>query len=444
MPLPLHLKILQALEADIAEGRLRPGDVVPSHRAAARRWGVATATVTRAYQEAVRRGWLTSQSGAPTRVAPPAPLAGRNEPPACVDHNFADNIPRTPTRINGGALLCEAFERLGRGRARQLLEHEQPSADDPAQLRVLGAWLRTIGVPTESRIVLPAPGAQSALLVAVRTLVSEGALACEPLVNPGLIMAARFTGTRLVPVPCDEHGPVPEALATAASAHGVRALYASPTCSNPLALHWSAERREVLARLVAELGLWVIEDDDLRPLDPQTPAIARFAPERCVSIVGCSKLAGFALRTAVAAVPEAIAQAFTSHLRAAVWMASPLLVDILVDWYEQGRLEALAQARASEAADRQRQTMAALQRFGYRGHACGLHGWLPLPARSDGERFAFHAGQRGVAVTADREFMPLPGMRKPAMAGVRLALAGRGDMRSALGQLVGLLEHRPQ
>ncbi len=444
MPLPIHLKILQALEADIAEGRLRPGDIVPSHRAAARAWGVATATVTRAYQEAARRGLLTGRPGAPTRVAPLHAAAQVTLTPSrTARHNLADNIPRTPSELNAGALLRDAFDRLGKGRAQQLLERERPGEDDPEQGRVLGDWLGVLGIPTASRNVLPAPGAQSALLVALRTLAFDGTVACEPLINPGLIMAARFTGTRLAPLACDEQGPRPESLEAAIVRQGVRALYASPTCSNPLAYHWSPERRADLAALAREHRLWLIEDDDLRPLDRHTPTIASLAPERCVSIVGSSKLAGFALRTAVVAVPEAIAPAFAAHLRAATWMASPLLVDILAHWHERGQLETLALARGKEAASRQQQAAAALGRFGYRGPACGLHGWLPLPPGWDGERFAFHAGQRGIAVTPDREFMPLPGSRRPPVSGVRLALAGSGHMRTALAHLVKLLEQGP-
>ncbi|MEW5836475.1 MAG: PLP-dependent aminotransferase family protein [Pseudomonadota bacterium] len=436
---PTYLRILQSLEADIRLGRLRPGDAVLSHRAAARHWQVAVATVTRAYAEAALRGLLVSRPGAATRVAgaPPPEVSA----PTSARHNLADNIPRAPTGLNADALLKQAFQGLGEGRARDLLDRIDPAHEPPEHLAALGEWLSSLGVPTAERCVIPSPGAQPALLVALRCVASRGEVACEPLVNPGLRAAARFLGIRLVPLACDAHGPLPEALDQAAR-QGTSALYASPTCSNPLALHWPAERRAALAEVARARDIWIIEDDDLRPLDPQTQPLARFGPARSISIVGSSKVAGFAMRTAAVAFPQALADAYIDQLRAAVWMASPLLVDVLAQWQAGGQLAALATARRAEAMAVQEMARAALARFGYRGHPAGLHGWLPLSRPWDGDRFAFHAARCGVAVTPAQTFA-VHGSRPAGMDGARLSWAAGTDMPAALSNLVGLLEHGP-
>jgi DNA-binding transcriptional MocR family regulator len=281
-----------------------------------------------------------------------------------------------------------------------------------------------------------------ALLVALRCTAMHRAVACEPLVNPGMIAAAQFLGITLRPLACDGDGPLPDALA-AAAAQGAAALYASPTCSNPLARHWSPSRREALAAVARAHDLWLIEDDDLRPLAAASSMpLAGFAAERTISIVGSSKLAGFALRTAAVAVPGALGATFAAQLRAAVWMASPLLVDVLAQWQAGGQLGALAAARRAEAAAIQRLAQAALGRSGYRGHACALHGWLPLARPWDSERLAFHAAQRGIAITPARAFAPAG--RVPAgLDGVRLSWSAGADTAAALAGLVHLLEHGP-
>ena len=60
---PRYRAIADAIAEDIAAGRLKPGDRLPTHRALAYEIGVTVGTVTRAYQEATRRGLLTGEVG---------------------------------------------------------------------------------------------------------------------------------------------------------------------------------------------------------------------------------------------------------------------------------------------------------------------------------------------------------------------------------------------
>ena len=74
---PVYLAITRALESDIAEGRLTPGDRLPPHRELAGRLGVNVGTVSRAYAEARRRGLVQGEVGRGTYVTRPSvsPLA---------------------------------------------------------------------------------------------------------------------------------------------------------------------------------------------------------------------------------------------------------------------------------------------------------------------------------------------------------------------------------
>ncbi|MET8624733.1 GntR family transcriptional regulator [Kitasatospora sp. NPDC004669] len=62
-------RLTDALLADIREGRLRPGDTVPSVRELARLHGTTTATVFGVIAELKRQGVLTGVPGSRTRVA---------------------------------------------------------------------------------------------------------------------------------------------------------------------------------------------------------------------------------------------------------------------------------------------------------------------------------------------------------------------------------------
>src|SRR5262245_50669920 len=58
-----YLGIVEALAADVRAGLLRPGDRLPAQRAVAEELGVDLTTVTRAFNEARRRGLIDAQPG---------------------------------------------------------------------------------------------------------------------------------------------------------------------------------------------------------------------------------------------------------------------------------------------------------------------------------------------------------------------------------------------
>jgi DNA-binding transcriptional regulator YhcF (GntR family) len=60
---PVYLRIVEALASDISRGRLRRGEVLPTHRALAKVLDVDLTTVTRAYAEARRRGLSEGRAG---------------------------------------------------------------------------------------------------------------------------------------------------------------------------------------------------------------------------------------------------------------------------------------------------------------------------------------------------------------------------------------------
>ena len=59
----------RAVREAIRDGRLRPGDRIPSTRALAHDLGLARGTVAEAYAQLAAEGYLQSRPGAPTRVA---------------------------------------------------------------------------------------------------------------------------------------------------------------------------------------------------------------------------------------------------------------------------------------------------------------------------------------------------------------------------------------
>src|SRR5690349_17343299 len=70
---PRYAAIADALAADVRGGRLTPGTRLPTHRDLAWRLGVTVGTVSRAYAEAERRGFIGGEVGRGTFVKLPQP-----------------------------------------------------------------------------------------------------------------------------------------------------------------------------------------------------------------------------------------------------------------------------------------------------------------------------------------------------------------------------------
>src|SRR5436190_21881649 len=69
---PIYQAIADQIGREIEAGRMKPGSRLPTQRALARQLGVTLTTVTRAYEEAERRGLLSGEVGRGTFVRPMA------------------------------------------------------------------------------------------------------------------------------------------------------------------------------------------------------------------------------------------------------------------------------------------------------------------------------------------------------------------------------------
>ncbi len=78
--MPLYQKIAESVRREILEGRLKPGDRLPSVRELTRKWNCTPGTVQRAYQELARQNLLISRVGQGTMVSE-TPVEARSHSP---------------------------------------------------------------------------------------------------------------------------------------------------------------------------------------------------------------------------------------------------------------------------------------------------------------------------------------------------------------------------
>lgn len=442
---PKYLALADAIEADLAGGRLSPGQRLPTHRDLADALGVTVGTVTRGYAEAARRGAVRGEVGRGTVVSPaeeggsPWWKGGHGAQPN-IDLGLVTGMYGLDPDL--GAALRELAARPD---AQEYLRY-QPSRG-MARHREAGAlWCSRFGVEVRPDEVLVTAGGQHALLVLLSVLFRPGdRVAAGNLNYPGIISAASLLGIKLVPVAMDGEGVVPEALEEACAREGVRGLYCMPGAHNPTTATPSPARQRRLAELARSRNLLVIEDAAYALTAPQPlVSLANLAPERTFFVASVSKMVAGGLRVAFVASPPEQVERLSLGITGTTWMASPLCAEIASAWIFGGVADATMRRKRAEAARRNEVARKALAGARFNALEHGYFIWLELPEPWRAADFERMAALRGVVVIAGDAFAV---GQTPAPAAVRVSLSAarsREELERGLGVLAGLLGEAPR
>ncbi len=471
---PKYRAIAYAYAQAIDGGQMLPGEKLPAHRLLAKKLGVTTGTVSRAYTELERCGMVVARVGDGTYVAEPdadgARLPGRTRqtPEAGEASNFISAaglaatastvVPLAPGRpvdlgqnvpmpTDEALLLTQTLRELAADErlAGELLLY-QPEGGRRSHREAGARWLARMGCTVPAERVLVTQGAQHGLACVLRAVLRPGdTIFAEALSYPGIVALARQLRLNLVGIEIDEEGIVPAALERACGLLAPRALFCVPTLHNPTTATLSEARRAAIAEIAVRHNLVVIED--LVPaalLDaPPTPLAARL-PEHGIAISSLSKAVAPGLRVGYVQAPQDWVGKILAVIRSDCWMTSPLSAEIAARWIVNGEIDRLvAQQRACVDV---RQAIAAevLSGWSYRTDPASPHLWLPLAEPWRAAEFAAALRQAGVlAKTADSFVIG----RGSAPHAVRLSLGGARSceaLREALELLARTLRNGPE
>jgi DNA-binding transcriptional MocR family regulator len=436
---PLYTALAGAIAADVQTGRLRPGDRLPPQRDLADAIGVTVTTVTRGYAEAERRGLVRGEVGRGTYVRPPAfaPV-----PAAAAGHIDLSTNAILP-HAHAGELTAALAALVSRTSPEHLFNY-QPHGGRTEHRGVAAAWLTGLGVPADGSNTILTSGAQHAMAVAIATLTAPGdVILCESVTYTGMRSLAHHLHVRVQAVPMDEDGLIPDALEDAALESGGRILYCMPTVQNPTARVMSRKRRHEIARVASRVNLQIVEDDVYGYLVESKQPLCALAPERTFYLSSLSKCLVPGLRVGVLRTPPGWIDRITGAVFATTVMGTPLDAAAAAGWIADGTLERVMTWKRQEIRARQQLARAALG-----PHVSGApesqHAWLQLPPRWPAEDFTREARQRGVLVTAGREFAVA---RHESPNAVRICLgppAERQSLKRALDTLAEILSDSPQ
>lgn len=287
----LYESIAEELAEQIASGRLRPGQKVPSVRRTSAQRAVSAGTIVQAYRLLESRGLIEPrpQSGfyvsarRPDTVAEPrrarpsevAVLVGPDQQVARVMAAALDpNVVPLGAAFKAPELapateLARALRRVTRSAGAHAFAYERTDGSLTLR-RQLARRSIDLGAPLRADEILITNGASEALHLCLRAVARPGdTLAVEAPAFYGVLRSIESLGLKVVDIPVGADGMDLDALRAALSVHRVRAVLASPTFHNPTGSSMPDRKKAELVKELASRDVPLIEDDIYADLNHQ-------------------------------------------------------------------------------------------------------------------------------------------------------------------------------
>jgi len=466
--LPLRRQIADGIRAWVRDGRVRPGDQLPTVRDLAAALGVDRNTVASAYGDLARDGLVEGGARAGTRVRPPAattpgttpaPRASETpaEPHAEVQRVLAAGLERPGViSLVGGRAdpqlffsppVRAALRRAVREGDAGLLDYG-PAAGDPELREELRRRLAAQDIATGAEDTVIVSGSQQGFDLVLRLLTREGdVVALEEPCYQGAASLVRAHRLRALPVPIDAEGMDPAELERRGAATPPRLIYVTPSFQNPTGALMGRPRREALLRAARRLGATILEDSCFHELRYESrvapPLRALPGGEDGILLGSFSKSLFPGLRVGWVTAPTPIARDLAQLKRAADLGTGTLVQRLVLELLKGGVLE--KQLRRVRPIYRARRDgmLAALRRHLPAGVRWtepkgGLVLWVALPRGRGSMELFRRAAAEGVLTSPgalfDTEGRDLDGLR------LSFASAGPREVEQGVRKLAALIQ----
>jgi DNA-binding transcriptional MocR family regulator len=442
---PAYLSLADQIARAIGDGRLEGGARLPTHRRMADDLSLSVQTVSRAYEELIRRGLISGETGRGTFVK----AKRREMDPPYLPERLGDVIDLSILKP-----VCEPMHLDRMKKALAWLSETLPASSAlsfrpnvvfPRHRTVAVQWLKTCGLEASPANISVTNGATAAMTVAIMSVAPPGStLATEAIGHHTLAPLTSYLGLGLEGLGIDEEGILPEALDAACRNTGLRAVFLEPSAISPTATLMGAERRAAIAEVARRHDVAIVENDVLGPLVAnRPPPVAAFAPERTLYVTSFTKITVPGLRIGYLVAPDRYVAAVANRHLVSNWMATPIMAEIATRWVSDGTaMELVAWQRQ---ALRRRHEIAGelLAGIGYRSQPQSLHVWAPLSGAWTEEAFVSHARMQGVAIAPGASFRISAEAWQPSVR-ISLGSTTEAELRSGLGVVANLLQADPE
>jgi len=326
----LQDQLVRQIKEFVQQGRLKPGEAMPSTRELADELRLSRNTVVYAYDRLEGEGYLEAESRSGVFVSSSIFLSQHSKWPVELKEIESERIRGRPTSKVLGlpapfrpcqpdvnlfplAIWNRFRGRVLRHQGRGLLHYQASCVSGvPALRENLAAYLRdSRGVRCDWRQVVITSGSQQALFILANLLMKPGDRAYVE--DPGYVearLAWHSVGAKIEVGAVDEQGlPLP-----GGSSSRFSLIYTTPSRQFPTGVSMSLPRRLAWIDFAARTRTWIIEDDydsELRYHAPPLPSLQSLDRNNRVIYVGTSsKLLFPSLRLGYVVVPESLLEGF--------------------------------------------------------------------------------------------------------------------------------------
>lgn len=375
----------------IREGRIAVGMQMPAVRELAEKLNVSPATVSAAWAQLKKQKVLAGKGRSGIWVC------GDTVMPRPVRFekigNYGDNIQADLAMASPDpALLPDLRQAILHGlEAPQLNSYLREPISPQLLAAVKPRW------PFPAEAYLAADGGFDAMNLIIQTLVSPGdRVVIEDPTATRLLDILDNVGAEILPLPCDDEGPQPAALAALLQKRPVMMIY-QPRTHSATGHRVSQARSAALAEVLADDKALIVEDDGIGDLSAwPLYSLGNYFPARTLHVHSFSKAYGPDLRLAVLSGTEEMVKRIQAWRNFGVSWTSRILQNavawLLCDSATQRQLQHAREVYAI----RRRQLREALARRGLQlADRDGLSLYIPVAS----EQFAMITlAARGIAV----------------------------------------------
>ncbi|MBA1155989.1 PLP-dependent aminotransferase family protein [Microvirga mediterraneensis] len=408
----------------IRAGVLTVGTKLPPIRDLAFALGVSPATISEAWSELRRQNIISGRGRNGTWVSGDRFVAKPNRLGS--SGNYGEGILNLTAAVPDVRLLPPLAEAMAYGAsAENLNSYERNRILPELEEEVRRTW------PYEPEAFLATNGGYNAVYTLVHALLPPGAsVAIENPTGMRILDILEDRGVRIVPVECDDEGPLPASLDGALKTKPAAFIF-QPRLHSVTGQSVSRKRLETLAGILKDVDTLIVEDDGVGDISaaPRHSMGIHF-PNRVIHILSFSKTHGPDLRLAVLSSSRAIVEQIQSYRSFSAGWTSRILQGATA-WLlrDPATRDSIDHARTIYHSRRAHLVNALQQRGVMAMHGEGLCAWVPVSS----EPFAMVTlAAHAIAAQPGAKFSNLPTCH------LRIATATLSDRYESVADSIAL------
>jgi len=406
---PLYHSLALLLEHDIINGFLAPGTKLPPQRELADFLDVNFTTITRAYKLCELKGLIYAVTGSGTFVSPNAArsitISKDKITNECIDLGFVASFEQTNTIVAAAAKKV-----MEKSYLEQLFNYNDPTGMPHQKIAALH-WMNAFGIHADTENIAIVSGAMNALAITLLALFEPGnRIAVDMYTFSNFIEISKSFHIKLVPIPGDEHGMLPNELENQCLQLDVHGVFLMPTCCNPTTVMIPADRKKELAAIIEKHHLIVIEDDihaflstDIE--DDVVQPIFQLLPEQTVYICSTTKSICSGLRVAYIVFCDAFKEKMIQAIFNVNVKTSSMDAEIITELMISGKANAIVAEKKQLALSANRIFAEVFPQPLHKGHPLSFYRWLPISENGNATTMERYFLDKGIRVFHSDRFI---------------------------------------